>query len=50
MDNVKKQEKDGSLSEDDVTKQNKLIQTATDKFIKQIDDLLTQKEKDIQVV
>jgi ribosome recycling factor len=47
---VKKREKDGHISEDDVAKQNKDIQTTTDKYIKQVDDLLHQKEQDVKVV
>ena len=50
MDDVKKREKDGHISEDDVTTQNKDIQTTTDKYIKQVDDMLTQKEHDIKTV
>ena len=50
MDDVKKREKEGHISEDDVAKQNKDIQSLTDKFIKQVDDMLTHKEHDIKTV
>jgi ribosome recycling factor len=47
---VKKREKDGHISEDDVTKQNKDIQSLTDKYIKTVDDMLNHKEQDIKTV
>lgn len=50
MDDVKKREKEGHISEDDVAKQNKDIQSLTDKFIKQVDDMLNHKEQDIKTV
>jgi ribosome recycling factor len=50
MDDVKKREKEGHISEDDVAKQNKDIQTTTDKYIKTVDDMLHHKEQDIKTV
>jgi ribosome recycling factor len=50
MDDVKKREKEGHISEDDVAKQNKDIQSLTDKYIKTVDDMLNHKEQDIKTV
>ncbi len=50
MDHLKKEEKDGKISEDDHKKQSEEIQKLTDKHIAQIDDMLTAKEKDIMTV
>lgn len=47
MDNVKKEEKDKLISEDESHRIGEQIQQATDAHIKEIDDLLDQKEKDI---
>ena len=44
---LKKQEKNGDISEDDLRTQTDKVQEVTDDFIKQIDDLTTEKEKDI---
>jgi ribosome recycling factor len=44
---AKKQKADGILAEDQVKKLEKLIQEATDKFCKDIDDRLSQKEKEL---
>lgn len=50
MDVLKKQEKDGKISEDEQTKLSKELQTETDKHIKLVDDALAAKEKDISHV
>ncbi|SEH24551.1 ribosome recycling factor [Magnetospirillum fulvum] len=47
MDSLKKMEKDGHLSEDEIKKHEKEVQSVTDETIKKIDDLLTSKEKEI---
>ena len=43
----KKQKKDGEITEDDLKTIEKDIQTMTDKYIKEIDDITAEKEKDI---
>ena len=50
MDLLKKQEKDGKISEDEQNRLSKDIQTETDKHIKLIDDALVAKEKEITQV
>jgi len=50
MDELKKQEKDGKISEDDHRRLSDEIQKATDSFIKKIDELLAAKEQDIMSV
>jgi ribosome recycling factor len=50
MDALKKQQKDGDISEDEQAKLSKDLQAATDKHIKTIDDMLADKEKDIMQV
>ncbi|MBR5154713.1 MAG: ribosome recycling factor [Alphaproteobacteria bacterium] len=47
LDEVKKLKKDNLISEDDEKKYGNEIQKLTDDSIKKIDDLLSQKEKDI---
>jgi ribosome recycling factor len=47
MDQIKKMEKDGKLSEDDSAKQSSKVQDLTDKTIKEIDTLLATKEQEI---
>jgi ribosome recycling factor len=47
MDELKKQEKDGKISEDEQRTQSDKIQKLTDDFVKKIDELLVVKEKDI---
>ncbi len=47
LDGLKKQEKDGTLSQDAHRKLDKDIQTLTDATIKRVDDLLAQKDKEI---
>ena len=43
----KKQKKDGEITEDDLKTIEKDIQTMTDKYIKEIDDITAEKEKEI---
>jgi len=50
MDLLKKQEKSGDLSEDDLHKLSAKVQDLTDKYIKEIDSLLATKETEIQTV
>ncbi len=50
MDAIKKLQKDGSISEDDLKRCEKEIQTETDDSIKKINDLLAAKEKDLLTV
>ncbi|HEX4192151.1 MAG TPA: ribosome recycling factor [Stellaceae bacterium] len=47
LDSLKKQEKDGTLSQDAHRKLEKDIQTLTDATIKRVDELLAQKDKEI---
>ena len=46
-DELKKQEKAGELTEDDLKKELDLIQRRTDKAIKDIDDMVVVKEKEL---
>ena len=50
MDELKKQEKDKKISEDEQRTQSDKVQKLTDDFIKKIDELLAVKEKDIMSV
>lgn len=50
MDQIKKEGKDGDLTEDEVTHGEKEIQKLTDSYIKRIDDLLERKEADLMKV
>ena len=50
MDSLKKLAKDGAVSEDEVKKHEKDLQTLTDDTIKKIDEALAHKEKDIMQV
>ncbi len=50
MDELKKQEKAGDMSEDEQKKLSDDMQKLTDKHIKKIDDMLAHKEKDIMQV
>ncbi len=50
MDAIKKLEKDKVISEDDAKRQSDDVQKATDGFIKKVDELLAQKEKDVMKV
>jgi ribosome recycling factor len=47
MDTLKKLEKDGHISEDEIKKHEKEIQALTDDTIKKLDETLSNKEKDI---
>lgn len=47
---VKKAEKDKVITEDDVKKFSDEIQKLTDKFIKQVDDIVSAKEKELMTV
>lgn len=50
LDALKKAEKDGKISEDDLKRFEKDVQTATDKMIKDIGDHLARKEKELLAV
>ena len=50
MDELKKQEKEKKISEDEQRGQSEKVQKLTDDFIKKIDELLVVKEKDIMSV
>ncbi|MEL6351206.1 MAG: ribosome recycling factor [Cyanobacteria bacterium J06627_28] len=50
IDLAKKQEKDGDISEDESRDMQDEVQKLTDKYTKQIDDALAEKEKAIQTV
>ena len=50
MDQIKKAEKDGEISQDEMHGQSDEVQKLTDDFIKQVDDTLAAKEKDIMTV
>jgi len=50
MDTLKKMEKDGDISEDDYHRGSDEVQKSTDSFVKKIDDLMAQKEKDIMQI
>jgi ribosome recycling factor len=49
-DEVKKTEKSHEIAEDEREKANKQIQELTDKHVKEVDDLLARKEKDVMEV
>src|SRR5436190_23062259 len=50
MDAVKKLQKDGTITEDDLKHAEKEIQNKTDEYIKEIDTVLEHKEKEILAV
>ena len=50
IDAVKKEEKDGELTEDDVKSDEKDIQKAVDAGIKRVDEIIADKEKEIMEV
>jgi len=50
LDAVKKLEKDGKITEDELEHAEKEVQKKTDEYIKEIDGLLAHKEKDILAV
>lgn len=47
IDLIKKLEKDGEFTKDDVTRQSDQVQKATDQFVAEIDQALAAKEKEI---
>ncbi len=47
---VRKQKADGEITEDQMKKAEKTIQDYTDQFCKEIDDLFSQKEREIMTV
>ena len=47
IESYKKQKKDGEITEDDLKTIEKDIQNLTDKYIKEIDDVTAEKEKEI---
>jgi ribosome recycling factor len=47
---VRKQKADGEITEDVMKKHEKTIQDFTDQFCKEVDDLMTTKEKEIMTV
>ncbi len=49
-DDIKKQKKDGILTEDDVKDAEKAVQDMTDKYIKNVETITAAKEKDIMKV
>jgi ribosome recycling factor len=49
-DQVKKLKKNSEITEDDVTKMEKEVQGITDDFIKKVDELLVNKEKEVMTV
>ncbi|MEX2200539.1 MAG: ribosome recycling factor [Dongiaceae bacterium] len=50
MEQLKKLEKDGKMSEDEHRHQADLVQKATDEHVKKVDDALVQKEQEIMQV
>ena len=46
-DEIKKQKKDGEMTEDEQKSSEKSIQDLTDKYLKQIDEISAKKEKEI---
>ena len=50
MEQIKKLEKDGKITEDEQTKAEKKMQEATDDAIKSVDELAAKKEKEIMEV
>jgi ribosome recycling factor len=50
MDSLKKQEKDGDISEDDHRRLGEEVQKLTDKYVADADKVLAEKEKDIMSV
>jgi ribosome recycling factor len=47
MDSLKKLEKNGECTEDDRKRAEDQVQKLTDRFVKELDELLSQKEKEI---
>lgn len=49
-DQFKKQQKEGKISEDEMFRRQEKVQKLTDKYIKEIDQLVSNKEKEIMAV
>ena len=49
-DDIKKQKKDGLLTEDEQKTGEKSVQDLTDRYIKQVDEITTKKEKEIMQI
>ncbi|MBC6497791.1 MAG: ribosome recycling factor [Alphaproteobacteria bacterium GM7ARS4] len=47
LESIKKQQKDGDVSEDDMHKASEEVQKITDKYIEEVNDSLTRKEHEI---
>jgi ribosome recycling factor len=50
MDQIKKAEKDGEISEDDSKRQSEEVQKLTDEMVSSIDQMLNKKEQDIMTI
>jgi ribosome recycling factor len=50
IDHLKKAEKSGTITEDELKHSEKEVQTLTDRYVKRIDDHLQAKEKEIMTV
>ncbi len=49
-DDIKKQKKDGALTEDDQKSGEKAVQELTDRYIKMVDEITAKKEKEIMQI
>jgi ribosome recycling factor len=49
-DQIKRRQKDGEISEDDARRDQEEVQKLTDRYIKQLDDLLRHKEAEVMEV
>jgi ribosome recycling factor len=50
MDDLKKMEKDGGISKDEIAGKSEEVQKVTDSYIKKVDEILVAKEKDIMQI
>ncbi len=50
IDELRKQEKAGDISEDESRREQTAVQKTTDEFIKQVDELLTAKEEELMTL
>jgi ribosome recycling factor len=50
LDELKKNEKDAGISKDQIHDFGDMVQKITDEFVKKIDDMVSQKERDLMVV
>lgn len=50
MDKLKKMKKDSEITEDDLHNGEEKMQKITDKFIKRVDEMVAEKEKDIMAI